>query len=223
MAANDSKTLRIGVLLTHSVQLLDLAAVDLFGMMSKDYIGEVDVFPPDITSLGLPVDINYIGIQPSCAGTFIRCTANIGIRLTASIHDTSVSTDNLDILVIPGPDPKYVPDESVLAFVKAHHDAGNDVLAICTGSYVAGYAGILDHKNVTGPRGLISDLEVKFPNVKKWDTTRRVVKDGNVWTSGGVTNGNDLVAAYLREHYPLPLVNTILSIADVGGRQIEYE
>ncbi|EFE43994.1 ThiJ/PfpI family protein [Trichophyton verrucosum HKI 0517] len=184
MVANDSKTLRIGVLLTHSVQLLDLAAVDLFGMMSKDYISEVDVLPPEIASLGLPVDINYIGIQPNCAGTFIRCTANIGIRLNASIHDTSVSTDSLDILVIPGPDPKYVPDESVLAFVKAHHDAGNDILSICTGSYVAGYAGILDHKNVTGPRGLISDLEVKFPNVKKWDTTRRVVKDGNVWTSG---------------------------------------
>ncbi|EGD96811.1 ThiJ/PfpI family protein [Trichophyton tonsurans CBS 112818] len=218
MVANDSKTLRIGVLLTHSVQLFDLAAVDLFGMMSKDYIGEVDVLPPDITSLGLPVDINYIGIQPSCAGTFIRCTANIGIRLTASIHDTSVSTDNLDILVIPGPDPKYVPDESVLAFVKAHHDAGNDVLAICTGSYVAGYAGILDHKNVTGPRGLISDLEVKFPNVKMGHHA----KSSEGWKCG-VTNGNDLVAAYLREHYPLPLVNTILSIADVGGRQIEYE
>ncbi|EFQ98453.1 hypothetical protein MGYG_01481 [Nannizzia gypsea CBS 118893] len=205
MASNDSKPLRIGVLLTYSVQLLDLAAVDLFGMMSKDYITEIDVLPPNIASLGLP------------------CTANIGIRLTASIHDASVSADNLDILVIPGPDPKFVPDESVCAFVKAHHDAGNDILAICTGSYIAGYAGILDGKSVTGPRGLISDLEVKFPKVKKWDSTRRVSKDGNVWTSGGVTNGNDLVSAYLREHYPLPLVNAILSIADVGERQIEYE
>ncbi|EEQ27589.1 hypothetical protein McanCB56680_001011 [Microsporum canis] len=226
MASKTPTQLRVGVLLTQAVQLLDLAAVDLLGMMSKDYIAGIGVLPAEIASLGLPVEIHYIGIKPNCAGTYIQCTAEIGIRLTASVHDASVSAGNLDILVIPGPDLKYIPDESVSAYVRAHNDAGNVILAICTGCYIAGYAGILDQKNVTGPKGLISDLQVKFPAVKKWDNTRRVVKDGNIWTSatkGAVTNGNDLVAAYLRENCPLPLVNAILAIADVGERKLEYE
>ncbi|KAF3491305.1 ThiJ/PfpI family protein [Arthroderma uncinatum] len=222
MASKKLEQLRVGVLLTQSVQLLDLATVDLLGMMSKEYIESLGLLPKAISDLGLPVSIHYIGLKPDCAGTYAECTANIGIRLTASIHDASVSADNLDILMIPGPDPKYLPDDSVSAYIRTQNDAGNVILAICTGSYVAGHAGILDGRHVTGPKGLISDLETKFPKVKQWDNSVRVVKDGNIWTSGGVTNGNDLVAAYLRENFPLPLVNTILAMADVGDRKLEY-
>ncbi|KAK2873277.1 hypothetical protein FQN49_002467 [Arthroderma sp. PD_2] len=221
MASKNPRQLRIGVLLTHTVQLLDLAAVDILGMMSKDYITDIGSLPTAVADLGLAVNIHYIGLEPNCAGTYSECTANIGVRLTDSIHDASVSAENLDILMIPGPNPNFVPADSTLAFVRSHNDSGNVIMAICTGSYVAGYAGILDQKNATGPKGLISDLQAKFPGVK-WDNSRRVVKDGNIWTSGGVTNGNDLVAAYLRENCPLPLVNEILAIADVGDRKIEY-
>ena len=33
--------------------------------------------------------------------------------------------------------------------------------------------------------------------------------------SGGITNGRDLVAAYLCEKFPAPLVNVVLATADV--------
>lgn len=46
--------------------------------------------------------------------------------------------------------------------------------------------------------------------------------DANYQT-GGITNGHDLIAEYLRENYPTPLVNAVLAMADVGGRSIAYE
>lgn len=39
---------------------------------------------------------------------------------------------------------------------------------------------------------------------------------------GGITNGHDLVAGYLREHYPAALVNTILVAADIPSRPPAY-
>ena len=40
---------------------------------------------------------------------------------------------------------------------------------------------------------------------------------------GGVTNGHDLVAEYLRENYPAPLVNTVLGAADIAHRSLQYQ
>lgn len=42
---------------------------------------------------------------------------------------------------------------------------------------------------------------------------------------GGVTNGNDLVAAYCRgspHHFPGPLVDIVCELTDVGDRPREY-
>jgi hypothetical protein len=43
-------------------------------------------------------------------------------------------------------------------------------------------------------------------------------------TIGGITNGNDLVAAYLRHstRFPNPLVEIVLGMVDVGDREQEY-
>lgn len=41
--------------------------------------------------------------------------------------------------------------------------------------------------------------------------------------TGGITNGHDLVAAYLRANYPTPLVNTVLAAADLAPRETEYQ
>ena len=40
---------------------------------------------------------------------------------------------------------------------------------------------------------------------------------------GGVTNGHDVVAAYLHTIYPAPLVNTVLAVADIAPRPAEYQ
>ena len=59
----------------------------------------------------------------------------------------------------------------------------------------------------------------------------RSVSESNFWLSclfllvslGGVTNGHDLMAEYLRENYPAAVVNTVLGAADVTPRALEYD
>ena len=40
---------------------------------------------------------------------------------------------------------------------------------------------------------------------------------------GGITNGQDMVAAYVREKWPGPLSDTVCAMADVGDREVEYK
>jgi hypothetical protein len=40
---------------------------------------------------------------------------------------------------------------------------------------------------------------------------------------GGITNGNDLVAAYLRATYPSSVAETVCTMAEVGDRPMEFD
>lgn len=39
----------------------------------------------------------------------------------------------------------------------------------------------------------------------------------------GITNGLDMVAAYMRETWPGPTTEAVLAMADVGGRSQNYD
>ena len=45
----------------------------------------------------------------------------------------------------------------------------------------------------------------------------------NAIFAGGITNGQDMVAAYIRENWPGPTANAVLAMADIGGRNVDYE
>ena len=169
----------ITVLLLPPVQLLDVSPIDLFGMLTKDYLSACRL-PRPLIAGAVPISITYV--SEAGAGTTADCTANAGLRVTASLGDESVAPGNTQILLVPGPDPSAVPSEAVKEFVKRHAEQGTTVMTVCTGGFVAGHAGILQGKRATGPRALLPELRKKFPEAK-WED-RRWVSDGNVWCSG---------------------------------------
>lgn len=98
--------------------------------------------------------ITYVG--ESGSNSTSELTANAGLRVTAGLDDSSVAPGKVDIVLIPGPDPRKVPNEPVLYFVRRHNDVeGCVIMTVCTGVFVAGYAGILEGRRATGPRGLL--------------------------------------------------------------------
>ncbi|KAJ5210776.1 DJ-1 domain InhA-type [Penicillium cf. griseofulvum] len=213
-------SLRIGVLLVGTVQLLDLAAIDLLYMTTPEYLQECSL-PQPLVDMGRPCSIDYIAHDG--ANRTVNTTSQMTIQLTNSLTDAAVSPGKLNILVIPGPPPKAMPPaEEYLDFVRDHFAADTPILSVCTGAFVIGYAGITKGREVTAPRLLIPEMKRRFPEAKLWDDSVRVARDGNLWTSGGITNGHDLVIAYLREHYPAALVNTILVAADIPVRPAAY-
>ncbi|PHH84576.1 hypothetical protein CDD83_1706 [Cordyceps sp. RAO-2017] len=78
-----------------------------------------------------------------------------------------------------------------------------------------------DGREVAGPRPEQDALRAAFPAARLVGDRCRWARDGNFWSSGGFTNGNDMVAAYARaspHHWPPPVVELGLRLTEVGDR-----
>lgn len=160
-----------------------------------------------------------------CTGSLIKLSANMKIELSNHFSDADVAPGKLDVVLVPGPDPRDTWDEDILSWLREQGATpGTDVLSVCTGIYLCAAAGLADGRKVCGPRALQSELRKKYPTADFVGEKLRWVRDGNFWSSGGVTNGNDLVAAYCREsgRIPGPLAEFACSMADVGDRPQLY-
>ncbi|KAI0890607.1 ThiJ/PfpI family protein [Annulohypoxylon maeteangense] len=216
---------RIGVFIPTDCQVLDAAAVDIMGSLSYEYMSMVaSLVPQSFLDLAPSVDIRYIGTVP--AGQPIQLTANQGLVSTNHYSDADVAPGKLDIVMIPGPDPFKVLEKKSLEWLKKHSETpGVDILSICSGILVCGEAGLLKGKTACGPRGMQDMIRAKgFGEKELVGDKLRWIQDGNFWSSGGVTHGNDLVAAYCRasHHFPTPLVDVVCEMIGVGDRAQAY-
>jgi transcriptional regulator GlxA family with amidase domain len=174
--------LNIGVLVVPPIQLLDIAPIDLFAMMTTEYFKACNM-PQPLLDLAIPTsDLKITYISASGPSSTAETTAYLGLAINAKLDDPTVAPGKLDILMIPGPPPGMVVEEPVLAFVRAHVQSGVDLLTICSGVFVAAQAGVLDGKHATGTRGVADMLARDYPAVK-WED-KRYWNDGRIWTSG---------------------------------------
>ena len=72
--------LRVGVLLCGPVQLLDLAAVDLFGMLTPEYLRACQL-PDQLVSLGPTIEFRYIG-EGKKEGEILETTSDVKVVMT---------------------------------------------------------------------------------------------------------------------------------------------
>lgn len=111
-----------------------------------------------------------------------------GLRLLPNA--TRETTRRSDIIVVPGGtgidaamlDPEWV------AYVKREAAGAKYVFGICTGSLLLGAAGVLQGRR-SGGHWQARDLLTQFGATVSTD---RMTKDGNIYTSGGVTSGIDM-------------------------------
>lgn len=179
----DNKNLRIGVLLVDTVQFLDAAPIDLFGMLSKSYL-QSHSFPSSVSKLGLDsVTILYISLSYDKGSCDAPLTADAALRVTRSLTSSDCAPGKLDILIIPGPRPSFQSPNDVKAFVQGHAAVEKTiVMTICIGIVVAAQAGILHGKTATGTGAFLPELKEKYKDVN-W-VHRRWAVDGNFWSSG---------------------------------------
>lgn len=219
IAKMSTEPLRVGVVLMEGMQLLDLAPVDLLYMTKPDYLKELGM-PKPIRDLGRPCEIHYIGPKTLSQ---VKITSFITMETTDSFDDPAVAPGKLDLIYLPGPSPHHMPPPTeYLEFLRNHSTTGATIMSVCTGSLLVAHAGLVRGKTATAPRFLIPQMRKQFPEAKFWDENSRMTRDGNLYMSGGITNGNDMVAQYLRDNYPAPLVNTILHVAEIDARPAQY-
>lgn len=186
-AASDRPTVRIGVFLPSGAQLLDTACVDLFDMMSHEYLSALSALeklPQAVSDIAPHVWIAYVGTV--AAGGPIQLTGGMSITCTHHLSDPEVGAGRLDVVLVPGTDPRLRWDDEVLGWLRGHADRvrDTDVLSVCTGIYICGEAGLLRGRRACGPRGLQKDIGERFEGVTLLGDELRWVGDGNLWSSG---------------------------------------
>jgi len=137
--------------------------------------------------------------------------ADTGLRLLP--YATLRDCPPLDIICVPGGPGvnALMEDAEVLAWLRDRAGTARFVSSVCTGSLVLGAAGLLRGKRATSHWGA-RDLLATFGATP---AAGRVVRDGNVFTGGGVTAGIDFALTMVAELAGAPVAQAI-------QLQIEY-
>jgi putative intracellular protease/amidase len=183
-----AKPLRIGVLYEET-QMADLAGVDIIGNCSAKNVEMVSELMPTVLEplkpFAIPMEFLYISSSLDPAWT----TPEMYVRPT---HTYATAPRDLDIILIGGPNPATVADES-LVFLREAAKQTKTILTTCTGGMWLAKAGVLDGKKATTNRMLIGTAKQAFPKVE-WLDQRWVIGEGHfegaqIWTAGGAGCG----------------------------------
>ena len=155
---------------------------------------------PQMTQLDLTGPLQVFSSLPGAEVRVIWKTLNPiethgGLRL---LPDTTMANcPKLDVICVPGGTGvlPLMDDPDVLAFLRTQAAEARFVGSICTGSLVLGAAGLLQGKKATTHWAWIDLLEP----LGAIPTKGRVVRDGNVFTGGGVTAGIDFALTMVAE------------------------
>jgi len=121
--------------------------------------------------------------------------AETGLRMLP--HATLRDCPPLDVVCVPGGPgvSALMEDAEVLDWLRGQAQSVRYLTSVCTGSLVLGAAGLLRGKRATS-HWASRDLLAKFDAIP---TPGRVVRDGNLFTGGGVTAGIDFALTAVAE------------------------
>ncbi len=89
-------------------------------------------------------------------------------------------------------------DATLLRFIRNVHQRKLRVASVCSGSMLLAAAGLLDGRTATTHWSRTGQFKRLFPAVRL-EADRIFVKDGDTWTSAGVTAGIDLALAMIAQ------------------------
>jgi transcriptional regulator GlxA family with amidase domain len=88
----------------------------------------------------------------------------------------------------------------ILAFVRAAERRGVRIASVCSGAYVLAEAGLLDGRRATTHWRRTPHFLSTYPKVKL-ESDRIFVRDGEIWSSAGISAGIDLALAMVLDDF----------------------
>jgi transcriptional regulator GlxA family with amidase domain len=163
----------IGVLIYPDFQLLDAA-------------GPIAAFEIAVRLADNAPDIKVLAVKPG------------PVRSSRGLRPSHAITT----LIVAGGEGSRGPAlcSKTLAFVRAIARRGVRLASVCSGAYILAEAGLLDGRRATTHWQRTRHFLKAYPNVKL-EPDQIFVRDGNIWSSAGITAGIDLSLAMIAEDY----------------------
>ncbi|WP_018150494.1 GlxA family transcriptional regulator [Leeia oryzae] len=129
-------------------------------------------------------------------------TTSIGLGLTASEALPDQLPDNTLLFVPSSHDVRQsmraASTGHVIRWLARIAPQARRILTVCSGSFLAGEAGLLDGYQCTTHHTLCADLQQRYPNTRVLEN-RIFVTDGKLWSSAGMTTGQDMTLHLIEE------------------------
>ncbi|WP_199739131.1 GlxA family transcriptional regulator [Herminiimonas sp. KBW02] len=177
-------TIQVAILAFPGVQLLDIA-------------GPADVFMEAARQLNdaSAYRVQIIGTEP---GPF-KSSSGLSVTPDATLQTYRGSIDTL--LVAGSPDADVITENSARdAWLRKRAKNVRRIGSVCTGALILGMAGLLEGKRITTHWNSAEKLAAMFPQTEV-DPDCIYLRDGQLYTSAGVTAGMDLALAMVEEDY----------------------
>ena len=174
----------------------DVVLVVFPGLQGLDLLGPAEVFAAAAEHTGGDgYRIRVVASEPGPA----RSTS--GVTIVADEAIASVRGP-VDTLMVVGGDGTYgaVADEHLVRHVGRLARRSRRTTSVCSGAFVLAQAGLLDGKRATTHWRACDLLARSFPAVQV-EPDPIYVRDGDVWTSAGVTAGMDLALALVEDDH----------------------
>lgn len=164
-------------------------------MVAFPYANALDIVGPLEVFAGARHPVEIVAVR---AGAF---PTQSGYQLVAERAVRSVR-GGVDTLLVAGGmgTQEAMRDRALLGWLRQMAPRVRRLGSVCTGSFLLAEAGLLDGRRATTHWGWCTTLAERYPSVSV-DPDPIFVKDGNVYTSAGVTAGMDLALALVEEDH----------------------
>lgn len=181
-----SPTRRIVIVAYPDIQILDvIGPAEVFATANR--FGDPDAAPR--------YDIEVVSRQ----GGMISSTGGIAIQAHRTLAATRGPIDTLMIAGGMGTE-QAVLDQVLIDWVRDAAERTRRVTSVCSGAFILAAAGLLDGRRATTHWSECHTLNEYFPAIDV-DHDSVFVRDGDVWTSAGVTAGMDLALALVEDDF----------------------
>ena len=190
------------------------------GVQTLDATGPAEVFAAASRELGRAA---YTSMLASTGGASVTTTSGFSIATTALAH---VRVKKSDTVIVAGGEETAVRhavgDKELLRFVARAAALGARTASVCSGAFVLAAAGVLDGKRAATHWSSCAQLAVFRPAITV-DANAIYVREGNVWTSAGVTTGIDMALAMVEEDLGRALSDRVAARLVLYARRPGYQ
>ncbi|WP_416899681.1 MAG: DJ-1/PfpI family protein [Minwuia sp.] len=169
-----SATRRFAFLMFHEYEELDLIGPWEMATMWRDYASGPEC------------------VTVSEKGGAVRCAKGLQTQSDHSFADCPA----FDYLLVPGGFSAFdeMNNPALVGWVRDRGAAAAHVLSVCTGSFILHAAGLLEGRKATTHWKALARMK-ELHGVEAVE--QRWVRDGNVWSSAGVSAGIDLALGFI--------------------------